>query len=56
MPDANPVDIFRQLLLPSIPLMFVLFGYISRMARVGTVESLRSNYNRTAVLKGLPQR
>jgi peptide/nickel transport system permease protein len=56
VPDANPVDIFKQLLLPSIPLMFVLFGYISRMARVGTVESLRSNYTRTAVLKGLPQR
>ena len=36
--------------------MFVLFGYISRMARVGTVESLRSNYTRTAVLKGLPRR
>ena len=35
---ANPLDWFRQLLLPSIPLMFVLFGYISRMARAGTVE------------------
>ncbi len=56
VPGTDPVDWFRQLLLPSIPLMFVLFGYISRMARVGTVESLRSNYTRTAVLKGLPQR
>jgi peptide/nickel transport system permease protein len=36
--------------------MFVLFGYISRMARAGTVESLRSNYVRTAILKGLPRR
>ena len=36
--------------------MFVLFGYISRMARAGTIEALRSNYTRTAVLKGLPQR
>jgi peptide/nickel transport system permease protein len=56
VPTANPVDWFRQLLLPSIPLMFVLFGYISRMARAGTVESLRSNYVRTAILKGLPRR
>ena len=56
VPTANPLDWFRQLLLPSIPLMFVLFGYISRMARVGTVESLRSNYVRTAILKGLPRR
>jgi peptide/nickel transport system permease protein len=56
VPSANPVDIVRQCLLPSIPLMFVLFGYISRMARAGTIEALRSNYTRTAVLKGLPRR
>lgn len=56
VPHADPVDIVRQCLLPSIPLMFVLFGYISRMARAGTIEALRSNYTRTAVLKGLPQR
>jgi peptide/nickel transport system permease protein len=36
--------------------MFILFGYISRMARAGTVDSLRSNYVRTAILKGLPGR
>ncbi len=56
VPSLNPLDWFRQLLLPSIPLMFVLFGYISRMARAGTIESLRSNYVRTAILKGLPRR
>jgi peptide/nickel transport system permease protein len=56
VPGPNPLEWFRQLLLPSIPLMFVLFGYISRMARAGTVEALRSNYTRTAVLKGLPRR
>ena len=55
-PSANPVDIFRQFLLPAIPLMFVLFGYISRMARAGTVDALHSNYTRTAILKGLPRR
>src|SRR5919202_6043423 len=56
VPGASPVDWFRQLLLPSIPLMFVLFGYISRMARAGTVDVLQSNYVRTAILKGLPRR
>jgi peptide/nickel transport system permease protein len=56
VPGTNPVDIFRQLLLPAIPLMFVLFGYISRMARAGTIDALASNYVRTAVLKGLPTR
>ncbi|MGH7103506.1 MAG: ABC transporter permease [Acetobacteraceae bacterium] len=56
VPSVNPLDWFRQLLLPSVPLMFVLFGYISRMARAGTVEALHSNYVRTAILKGLPWR
>jgi peptide/nickel transport system permease protein len=56
VPSANPVDVFRQLLLPSIPLMLVLFGYISRMARAGTVDVLHANYTRTAILKGLPRR
>jgi peptide/nickel transport system permease protein len=56
VPGTNPVDWFRQLLLPAIPMMFVLFGYIARMARAGTVEALQSNYARTAVLKGLPRR
>ena len=36
--------------------MIVLFGYIARMARAGTVEALGSDYVRTAVLKGLPRR
>ena len=35
---------------------FVLFGYIARMARAGTVEALNSDYVRTATLKGLPRR
>jgi peptide/nickel transport system permease protein len=55
VPSANPGDIVHQLLLPAIPLMLVLFGYISRMARAGTVTVLNSNYVRTAILKGLPK-
>jgi peptide/nickel transport system permease protein len=47
---------FRHLILPAIPLVFVLFGYIARMARAGTIEALNSDYARTAVLKGLPQK
>jgi peptide/nickel transport system permease protein len=56
VPSLNPGDIVHQLVLPSIPLMFVLFGYISRMARAGTISVLDSNYIRTATLKGLPRR
>jgi peptide/nickel transport system permease protein len=43
----------RSLILPAIPLVLVLFGYIARMARAGTVEALESDYVRTATLKGL---
>jgi peptide/nickel transport system permease protein len=43
----------KYLILPVIPLVFVLFGYIARMARAGTIEALDSDYARTATLKGL---
>ena len=42
-----------HLILPVIPLVLVLFGYIARMARAGTIEALESDYARTATLKGL---
>ena len=45
----------KYLILPVIPLVLVLFGYIARMARAGTVEALDSDYARTAILKGLPR-
>jgi len=56
---AFPVDadFFTQvyhLLLPGMALVFVLFGYIARMARTGTIDALESDYTRTAYLKGLP--
>jgi peptide/nickel transport system permease protein len=45
-----------HLILPAIPLVLILFGYIQQMARAGTVEALNSDYARTATLKGLPRR
>jgi len=58
--DAPPGSSFptqlRYLILPAIPLVFILFGYIARMARAGTIEALDSDYARTAILKGLPRR
>jgi len=51
---AGPLTQVRYLLLPAMPLFLVLFGYIARMARAGTIEALGSDYTRTAVLKGLP--
>jgi peptide/nickel transport system permease protein len=45
-----------SLFLPALSLAFVLFGYIARMARAGTMEALDADFTRTAVLKGLRQR
>jgi peptide/nickel transport system permease protein len=42
--------------MPSLALVLVLFGYISRIARAGVIESMDSDYARTAVLKGLSKR
>lgn len=55
-PGAGIVTQFRYLLLAAIPLVLVLFGYIARIARAGTVEALESDYVRTATLKGLDRR
>jgi peptide/nickel transport system permease protein len=43
----------KYLLLPALTLVIVLFGYIARITRAGTIESLEADYTRTAVLKGL---
>lgn len=53
---SGPLTQIYYLLLPSLPLVLVLFGYIARMTRAGTIGVLDSDYVRTAVLKGLPWR
>jgi peptide/nickel transport system permease protein len=56
-PDGSGV--FTQikfLLLPALTLVILLFGYIARITRAGTIESLDADYTRTAFLKGLPRR
>ncbi len=45
-----------HLIMPSVALLLVLFGYISRITRAGVVEALESDYMRTAVLKGHSRR
>jgi peptide/nickel transport system permease protein len=54
-PGSSFLIQLKYLILPAIPLVFILFGYIARMARAGTVEALDSDYVRTATLKGLPR-
>ncbi|MGC0363860.1 peptide/nickel transport system permease protein [Rhodococcus sp. 27YEA15] len=42
--------------LPALTLAAATVGYVARMVRAGTIETLRSPFYRTAVLKGLPRR
>jgi peptide/nickel transport system permease protein len=51
-PGAGFFTQVEYLLLPALCLVFVLFGYIARMAQAGTIESLDADYTRTAFLRG----
>jgi len=53
---AGPLVQVRYLILPALPPVLIYFGYIARIARIGTLEALNADYTRTAVLKGLPWR
>jgi peptide/nickel transport system permease protein len=55
-PGTSAIEQVKYLLLPAMALTLVLFGYIARITRAGTVEVLHSDYTRTAYLKGLPRR
>lgn len=55
-PGTDALEQLRHLILPALPLVLVLFGYIARMTRAGTLEALDSDYARTATLKGLTRR
>jgi peptide/nickel transport system permease protein len=55
-PGTGLAEQLHHLVLPALPLVIVLFGYIARMARAGTLQALDADYTRTAVLKGLPRR
>jgi peptide/nickel transport system permease protein len=54
-PDINLSEALKHLILPTITLSFVITGYITRMVRSSVIEVMRSNYIRTAILKGLPR-
>lgn len=53
-PDGSGVlEQIHYLILPSLALVAVLFGYIARITRAGVIEALDADYTRTAYLKGL---
>jgi peptide/nickel transport system permease protein len=45
---------FRQLILPLLTILIYDVGYLVRMTRAAMLEVMKSQYIRTAVLKGLP--
>lgn len=55
---TSDTGIFRQpqmLILPVLTLTLVELGYVLRITRASMVEVMRTNYIRTATLKGLPR-
>jgi peptide/nickel transport system permease protein len=54
-PGASVLQRFVHLILPSLPLVLVLFGYLARIVRAGMLDALEADYTRTAMLKGLPR-
>jgi peptide/nickel transport system permease protein len=55
-PGAGVLTQIKFLLLPSLALVAVLFGYIARITRAGVIEAIDADYTRTAFLKGLSTR
>ncbi|SRR5579884_121704 len=55
-PNASVLDSLHLLILPALTLALVMLAHTARMTRASMIEELRSNYVRTALLKGLPRR
>lgn len=55
-PGSGALTQLKYLLLPSLALVAVLFGYIARITRAGVIEAIDADYTRTAFLKGLSTR
>lgn len=54
--DTSLVENPKMLVLPVLTLTLIELGYVLRITRASMVEVMRTNYIRTAVLKGLPRR
>ena len=55
-PDASFLQTAKTLILPILVLSLDEIGYLARMTRVSMAEVMRSDYIRTAILKGIPKR
>jgi len=55
-PGDSRFEAARKLILPILTLALDEIGYLARLTRVTMAEVMRSDYIRTAVLKGIPRR
>lgn len=55
-PNANLLQSLEYLILPSLVLSLGMVAHVTRMTRAQMIEVLRSDYIRTAILKGIPMR
>jgi peptide/nickel transport system permease protein len=54
-PKANPLESMKYLILPAATLVLVTLAHTTRMTRANVVRVLRTDYVRTATLKGMPR-
>lgn len=52
----DPIGWLSHLILPAVTLNFVIFAYVMRQTRSSMIETLESDYIRTARLAGIPER
>lgn len=54
-PESNPLENMRFLILPALTLVFVTLAHLARMTRASVIRVMRTDYVRTAMLKGVPR-
>jgi peptide/nickel transport system permease protein len=54
-PRANPLESIPYLILPATTLVFVMLAHTARMTRASVIRVMRTDYVRTAILKGMPR-
>jgi peptide/nickel transport system permease protein len=54
-PGSDPVGWISHMILPAVTLNIVIFAYVMRQTRSSMIETLESDYIRTARLKGIPE-
>ncbi|MHB1416954.1 MAG: ABC transporter permease [Chloroflexota bacterium] len=55
-PKSGFFEALPMLILPGLTITLVMLAYVARMTRSSTIEALRTDYTRTAYLKGLSRR